>query len=57
MPVFPEGRAPADMILPQSRLRFMDAQGHGRSQRSAEVFLRQSLLIQPMPGFMHHRIK
>src|SRR5580698_5437300 len=57
MPVFPERLAPTDVILPQARLGFVDAQGHRRAQRRAEMLCRQPLLIQAVPGFMQNPIE
>src|SRR5205814_1980113 len=50
--MLPERPAAADLVLPQPRLRLVDAQRRGRAERGAGVLGRQVLLVETVPGFV-----
>src|SRR5207248_3031591 len=52
--VLPERPAAADLVLPQPRLRFVDAERARIAERRAEVLGRQVLLVQGVAGLVEH---
>ena len=50
--MLPERPAAADLVLPQARLRFVNAQRGSRAQRRAEMLGRQALLVDAVAGFV-----
>lgn len=57
MPVLPEGFAPADVIFPEPRLRFMDAERNRLPKWCSVMFGRQSLIVKPVASLVHDAIK
>ena len=53
----PESGRPAHKILPQARLRFVDAERRRLAGRQPVPVARQALLVQPMPRFVEHAIE
>src|SRR5262249_45362580 len=48
----PEGPAAADLVLPQTRLRFVYPQRGERTRRGAEILRVEPLFVEPMPRFV-----
>src|SRR5688500_18301458 len=51
--MFPEAQAPAHHVLPQPRLRLVQAHRRSRSQRRSVVLLGEALLEQTVAPFMN----
>ncbi len=50
--MLPEGPAPADLVLPEARLRLVDAQRASTAQGVAELLTRQALLVDTVAGLV-----
>src|SRR5207249_4693289 len=54
VPVLPKSRAAANMIFPEARLGFVDAEGSGAAQGGAVVFGGKPLLVKTVAGFVEN---
>ena len=57
VPVFPEAEAAPDVVLPQARLGFVNAQRDGGTERRAVVLGAQSLIVESVAGFVQHAVE
>ena len=57
MPVLPERNAAAHMVLPEARLRFVNAHRAGAPQRRAMMLNLQALIVESMTSFVQHSVK
>src|SRR5260370_11472059 len=53
MPMLPKGEASADVIFPEARLRFVDAERGGAAQRRAVMVRGQALFVKAVASLVH----
>ena len=52
-PLLPEGAGAADMVFPEARLRFVNAERDRGAGRQAVVVFGQALVVEPVAGLVH----
>src|SRR5580704_3484987 len=57
MPELPEFRRPANVILPESRLRFVDSQRNSVTGGQTNTICTQALLVKGVPSFVHNSVQ